>query len=196
MRKTVLLATIFIFHLLANAQNFNLGLSVGDYAPPFARFDQNNDFISSSELLKDHPVVLIFYRGYWCPVCKRHLANLQDSLELIRDKGASVVVVTPEQSSSIKKTISKTGATFSILHDEDYEIMKMYQVDYKITKETVSQHYPFVLEKTKNANGNNDRVLPVPATYLIGQDGTVHYVHFDTDYHNRASIREILSILN
>ena len=42
------------------------------------------------------------------------------------------------------------------------------------------------------SNGAN---LPVPATYIIGKDGKIKYVFFNTDYKKRASVQEILNNL-
>lgn len=171
-------------------------LPVGTTAPTFTGTDQNGTDINSTELLKDHKaVVLLFYRGAWCPVCARHLSQLQDSLQLILDKDVAVVVVTPETPQSMEKMISKTGATFSIVHDEEYKIMNNYKVAYTISKETVPSYYSFVKGMTSKANGNKDGQLPVPATYIIGKDGKVAYVQYDPDYKKRASVLDILNNL-
>ena len=45
------------------------------------------------------------------------------------------------------------------------------------------------------ANGNDDQLLPVPATYIIEQNGLVKYFHYDTDYKSRANAEEILKHL-
>ena len=75
-----------------------------------------------SDSLQNGNVVLIFIRGQWCPFCNRHLRKLQQQFKLLYKEGASVVVITPETSEFIKKTIEKTGAEFTILYDEDYKI--------------------------------------------------------------------------
>ena len=73
------------------------GLSLGDHAPDFTAIDKDGKNYSLNDKLKTGPVVLIFYRGFWCPYCNKHLSSVQDSLKLIYDKGASVVAVSPEK---------------------------------------------------------------------------------------------------
>ncbi len=65
------------------------GLNVGDIAPDFTAKGINNSEINLAAKLKEGPVVLMFYRGQWCPVCNRHLSNLQDSLKFITEKGGN-----------------------------------------------------------------------------------------------------------
>jgi peroxiredoxin len=73
------------------------------------------------DLLKEGKVVLVFYRGEWCPYCNKELSRLQDSLQLIKDKGATLVAVSPEKPENVLKTVEKTKAEYSILYDEGFE---------------------------------------------------------------------------
>lgn len=196
MKNWIYTLALLVSTLAAQAQIDMNYLPVGSDAPTIVGTDQNGTNINSTELLKEHnAVVLLFYRGSWCPVCARHLTQLQDSLQLILDKNVAVLVVTPETPESIEKMTSKTGATFSIVHDQDYQIMNNYKVAYTISKETVPSYYSFVKGMTTKANGNKDGQLPVPATYVIGKDGKVAYVQYDPNYKNRASVQDILNNL-
>ena len=51
------------------------GLKVGDIAPAFAAKDQDGRLISLKEALRRGPVVLLFYRGQWCPFCNKQLSH-------------------------------------------------------------------------------------------------------------------------
>lgn len=170
------------------------GLKVGESAPEFKGTDQQGNAVVLSELLKKGPVVLMFYRGHWCPVCSKHLSQLQDSLQLILDKGASFVAVSPELPQFTEKTISKTGATFTIVNDTTHKIMEDYRVNFTVSKgkSTVYKMFGININKT---NGDDSNTLPVPATYIIGTDGEIKWVHFNPDYKERATVKEILNQL-
>ncbi len=186
-----------LFASVSLMAQYDAPLEVGSMAPLFEGLDSDGETIALQTLLEqDKEVVLVFYRGNWCPYCKRHLSSLQDSLQMIVDSGAEVVVVTPEKEKSVEKTERKTDATFPIISDSDYSIMEAYGVAYSLDKETVPRFYNLVLGMSRRANGNKDDVLPVPATYIIGSDGNIRYVHFDTDYRQRSNISEILKQLN
>lgn len=171
------------------------GLKVGAQAPNFEVIDQSGDTLVLSELLKNGKVVLSFYRGAWCPYCNRQMAALQDSLQLILDKGATLIAISPEVPESNSKLIKKTGATFSVVYDKDYVVMKKYQTAFVVDKATVERYDRKGLD-LKGANGNTDYILPVPATYIIGEDGVIDYVYFDTNYRTRTTVKEILRQLD
>jgi peroxiredoxin len=192
MKKYLLIFVSVLFSLQAWAQS---GLKNGALAPSFTAIDNSGKSIDLKSLLKSHKaVVLFFYRGQWCPYCNKHIKQLQDSLQLLTDKGAYVVGVTPETGENIGKTVDKTKASFSLIHDEGYKIMKAYDVNYTVDDALNAKLKSYGVDLEKN-NGNTDHVLPVPATYVIGQSGKIIFVHFDKDYTKRASVSDMLKVL-
>ncbi|PJB59866.1 MAG: alkyl hydroperoxide reductase, partial [Bacteroidetes bacterium CG_4_9_14_3_um_filter_41_19] len=132
-----------------------------------------------SEALKKGPVVVIFYRGQWCPVCNKHLSHLQDSLQLIYEKGATVIAVSPEQSEFLKRTAEKTHASFSLLYDEGYKISDLFDVTFKPDTMTTIMYNTLLSANLKKANTDDSQRLPIPATFIIGTDGKIVWRHFD-----------------
>ncbi len=194
MKKIILTAFISALVLLSQAQTNPAGLQVNDKAPEFTAKDQNGKVISLEGALKNGKVVLIFYRGQWCPYCNNQLKSVEDSLSFITAKGASVLAITPEQPAMVGKTIEKTKATYSILSDDHLKIMKAYDVAYSLDAATVEKYKGYGIDFS-SANGNNGANLPVPAVYIIDTNGNIAYRHFDTDYTKRASIQEIVDHL-
>jgi peroxiredoxin len=188
---TILSLALFCF-IQAFAQS---GLKSGAQAPAFSGVDNTGKKVELGQLLKNHKaVVLFFYRGQWCPYCNKHIKELQDSLGLLTAKGAYVVGVTPETAENISKTIEKTHASFSIIQDKDYHIMKAYDVNYVLDDKTVNQYRNWHVNLDE-INGNTDHVLPVPATYVIDNTGKITFVQFDKDYRKRASVADLLQAL-
>ncbi len=186
----VFLVSMFLFVQL-NAQE---GKLVGDEAPQFEAHDSNGNNVNLSAELQKGKVVLIFYRGQWCPYCNRHMSALQDSLSMITYKGAKLIAITPEKNEEINKTVEKSNAQFSIVYDANHIIMDAYEVTFTMSK---SKHLAYKTYgiNINEASGNDDRALPVPATYIIDTDGRITYRHFDKAYKNRASVKEILDNL-
>jgi peroxiredoxin len=170
------------------------GLKVGDKAPPIVGIDQNGKKVSLKDILKNGKAVLIFYRGQWCPYCNKQLSQLNDSLSYITAKGGTIITITPETADNIKKTISKTKASFSIIEDKGLAIMKDYKVSFAVDEKTIEKYKGYGIDFAK-ANGDNGANLPVPATYIVGKDGNVKYVFFNADYSKRASVKNIVDNL-
>ena len=137
-------------------------LPLNEPAPAFSGQNQHDEDISLASLREKGPVVIVFYRGHWCPNCRDHLSRMQDSLNMLKEAGAQVVAITPEQPQFIAKTMDKTGAEFDILHDDGHKIMDAYHVTYQLSGVKHLAHKVVGVNINKNA-GNEDRVLPVPA---------------------------------
>jgi peroxiredoxin len=185
---------LFLLCFGANAQVPPKGLQVNDKAPMILAKDQNGKLFSLKEALQKGSVVVVFYRGQWCPYCNRQLKGLEDSLSLIKGKGAELVAVTPEIAENISKTISKTKASYPILFDDGLKIMKSYDVAYALDSSTIGKYKKFGVDFTM-ANGANGANLPVPTVYVIDSRGIIVFKHFDPDFTKRVSVREILAHL-
>ena len=195
MRKLFFLLVGIIFSFFVEAQEKPEGLFINSKAPDFKATDQYGNEIRLKDVLKDSLVVLIFYRGQWCPYCNKQLKKLEDSLQLIKDKKAKLIAVTPEKTEYISKTIEKTKASYSLLYDKEMKIMKAYAVAFEVDDRTVSRYKNADIDLA-TANGQKDKVyLPVPAVYIINKEGSITYRFFEADYKKRPSVSEILENL-
>ncbi len=186
MKKLALVVLVLFLAMQGFAQE---PLKVGDKAPLFSLKDNNGKLIDLKKILKEHQsVVLFFYRGQWCPFCNKHIKNLQDSLQVLAAKNTYVIGVSPETAAGIEKTVAKTKASFSIISDKDYSVMKAYKVNY-IMEPGLADRYKKGGLDVAVANGQTDYVLPVPATYIIDKSGKIKFVFFDKDYKKRPSVK-------
>ena len=176
------------------AQNKSEGLRINDKAPDFTAVDQKGEKVNLKKQLKKGNVVLIFYRGQWCPYCNKQLKQLEDSIDFIKAKGATVLAITPEVPENISKTIAKTNASYSVLYDEGLKIMNAYKVAFQVEAKTVEKYKGYGVDFLK-ANGSNGANLPVPAVYIISKKGKIIYRFFEVDYTKRPSVKTILDHL-
>ena len=169
------------------------GLSIGAKAPMFTANDDNDVKYKLQKALKKGPVVVLFYRGQWCPVCNKHLSQLQDSLQQIYDKGATVVAISPETSAFLKQTRTKTNASFSLLYDKDYVIENAFDVTFKPEDKLVALYNEKLNAKLEKSHSDASARLPVPATFIINKKGIIVWRQFNPDYRIRASVKEIIN---
>jgi peroxiredoxin len=119
---------------------------------------------------------------------------MEDSLQFIKDKGATLIAVSPEKPESIRLTVDKTKAEYPVLYDEGLKIMKAYDVEFEVPENTLTRYRNTGINIEEN-NGKNGKYLPVPAVYIIDQDQTILYRFFEADYKKRPSVKEMLDNL-
>lgn len=200
MKKIILYFILLSLFAIAYAQksrtvNDASGLSAGQMAPLFKAMDADSNLFILEDALKESPVVIIFYRGFWCPVCNEHLGSIRDSLKLIEEAGAKVIAISPEKPEYLNVMAEKTGAEFTLLYDEGYKIADAFDVTFKPTSMQLFTYNTVLNGKLKDTHSDNAQLLPIPATYIINVDGKIIWRQFDPNYKNRSSVEEILAAL-
>ncbi len=198
--KRIFLGLILLSSMLLNAQSSHSvhdahGLKVGEKAPRFTAIDSDSVSFRLDSNLKQHPVLIIFYRGFWCPVCNKHLSSIQDSLKMIEDLGVKVIAISPEKPEFLNKMAEKTGAQFTLLYDEDYKIATAYDVLYDPTGFQLFTYNAVLGGKLRKTHSDESQQLPIPATYIVNQQGIIIWRQFDPNYHHRSTVKDILEFL-
>lgn len=169
------------------------GLSIGEKVINFVANDIHGMPFELLTALESKPIVLIFVRGQWCPFCNMHLKSIQENLPKIYEKGANVVVVSPERSEYIQRTVEKTGAEFTLLYDEGYKISDAFDVTFKPGGAQRLMYNTVLGANLKESHSDDSERLPIPATFVIDKNGVIVWRHFDPNYIKRAKVKDILA---
>ncbi len=167
--------------------------NIGDKAPAFSLSNAQRKEIALNALLEKGPVILVWYRGGWCPYCNITLHRLQEELPNFEAHGAQLVALTPELPDSSLSTAEKHDLSFEVLTDLHNEVAKDYGVVFSLTPE-VAKIYQASF-RLHAYNGDESNELPLAATYVIDTDGTITYAFLDADYRNRAEPSDIIAAL-
>lgn len=168
-------------------------LNVGDTAPNFTLQNALGGETSLAENLEKGPVVLVWYRGGWCPYCNINLHYLQEELPNFKAEGASLIAISPELPDQSISTAEKHELEFEVLSDIGNQVAKQYGVVFKLTDE-VAEIYNNKFGLNEH-NGDTSNELPLAATYIINTNGVIEYAFLDIDYRNRAEPSEITEFL-
>lgn len=172
----------------------NPGIHVGQKAPNFSLKNAFGKEINLKNELKKGPVVLVFYRGAWCPFCNMHLHALQQSLGEFKKYNAQLITVTPQTPDKSAEQIKKDGYPFEVLSDLDNGVIKEYKLYFELPKELLSIYKCHGLD-IEAYNGQGHTALPIPGTFVIDQKGIVRAMQADTDYKIRMEPEDILKML-
>lgn len=169
-------------------------LKTGDKAPDFSLPDAAGRKISLNETLQHGPVILIFYRGGWCPYCNLELRAYQRSLPEIHQAGAQLIAVSPQTPDASLSTREKNALAFPVLSDTDNQVAIAFGILFDLPEYLAKLYARFGIDLPK-VNNVKTWTLPLPATYVIGQDGTILKSFVETDYRIRMEPSEALAAL-
>jgi peroxiredoxin len=169
-------------------------INVGDHAPEFSLINALGKQVSLYDELQKGPVVLVWYRGGWCPYCNLQLQHIQMKLAEIHQAGGQVIAISPELPDKTMTTKERHSLQFQVLSDTNNEVADRYKLAYTVP-DYVVDHYD-LSSKLNTHNGNEQNRLPLAVTYVIAKNGVVEYAFLDADYKNRATPEEIITVLN
>ena len=168
----------------------------GTTAPAFRLRDYRGRQVSLKELIALGPAVVHFDRGTWCAYCQSGLIDLAAAHHDIRAAGARIVVIAPPPSPRFQSSAQATavGLPFATLIDDGLKVAVSYGVTYCLP----AQLRPIYLERGYVPPSNpaaGEWLVPIPATYLIGMDGTILLGAVDVDYRNGPQAQQVLAAL-
>jgi peroxiredoxin len=169
--------------------------NVGAQAPAFELPDTQGQSVALDNLLAGGPVVLVFYRGAWCPYCNLQLAAFRDRLDEIEAAGASLVAVSPQAPNASLSFAEQLALPFAVLSDAGNAVARSYGLEWV----NPEWHAAFQREHGVDItefNGDDSQRLPAAATFLIGTGRRVEYVAISADYRWRVGPEEVLAALS
>ncbi len=169
-------------------------LRAGDLAPDFALPDMPHPQLRLSELLRDGPVVLKFYRGRWCPFCALDLRALQRALPGLRRLGAELIALSPQSELETVFNRERDRLGFPMHADPGSAVARQFGIVYEVG-DAVRRLYLAVGIDLADTQADASWTLPLPATYLIAPDRRIAWAHVDSDYLHRAEPAELLAEL-
>ncbi len=167
----------------------------GDKAPDFALPNVNGETVQLSQLLAKGPVVLVFYRGGWCPYCNLALRSYQAILPEIQLAGATLVAVSPQTPDNSLSASEKMALSFPVLSDSGNKVAREYGLVFTVSPEVQAIQQSMGLDLSK-VNGSDTWELPFPGSYVIAQNGTIALAFLDPDYTHRLEPDAILTALD
>jgi peroxiredoxin Q/BCP len=104
-------------------------LKTGERAPEFTLPDDTGKDRSLTDFLNAGATVLYFYPADFTPGCTAYACALRDLQSDIKNAGLLVVGISPQSPETHARFRAKYDLPFSLLSDEDKEVVKMYGVN-------------------------------------------------------------------
>jgi peroxiredoxin len=168
--------------------------TAGDILPCFSLTNSNNQLINSDTLLGEGKLIITFFRGSWCPYCDLQLKAFQDAMPQIKAKNAALIAISPQTNTFSDQLAEEHALDFEILFDKNNEYAQKLGIVITLQDFVLSQYKALGID-LKSFNGSNDHSLPIPATFIIENNGRILYTFTDVDYTKRADIQEIINKL-
>lgn len=174
-------------------------LKSGEQAPAFVVLDADGNEFSFDPDALDRPVVLITFRGGWCPFCNMHLSELRTVVPEIAAMGVDVLFLSGDRPEMLYASLAQdtqediADLDYKIYSDADAQAAIALGIAFKATERTINRR----LDKGQDIEDSSmlqHGVLPVPAVYAIDTSGMIRFDFVEPDYKVRLPSDELLAI--
>ena len=137
---------------------------VGKTAKLFTLTRSDGKVVDLSKVIGTRPVVLIFYRGVWCPFCRSQMSDLSRHKADFQKAGAGVYAISNEEPAKLTEMRDTEKLGFvTFLSDPNGTAAKLY-----------AGLYP-------------NSMVHQPGSFVIDKSGKIVYAYVNQDFKSRAA---------
>ncbi len=147
-----------------------VNLEVGKAAPDFTLGDHKGNGITLSNYQGKSNVMLVFYRGEWCPFCVSHLEDIQNLFPKLKEYNVQLLGISPDSIEDSSEFAERFEQPYVFLSDPELKVTDLYGI-------------------------RRDEKLPHPAVILIDQNGDVVWYFVSEDFKTRPSSTQLEEVI-
>jgi len=153
----------------------------GMKAPAFTVRDVEGGVFEFTGKGMDKPVVLTFFRGGWCPYCNLHLSEMRLAEKQLEEMGFNIWFISIDKPELLLESLADPDIGYTIYSDSSLDATRAFGLAFQVDDELNKRYLSYNIDLEK-ASGETHHVLPAPATYIIGMDGTINFAYINPDY--------------
>ncbi|WP_417663413.1 peroxiredoxin-like family protein [Pseudomonas sp.] len=170
-------------------------IKAGVRAPDFTLADTEGNEISSTDLSRKGPVIVVFFRGLWCWYSHANLVALEAINSEFNNKGVSIIAVSPQLHFRKADIDRKQAISFPLLCDAYSRVAIDFKVAWRLSSQLKQTYFELGANLDK-LNGTDCDLLPVISLFIIDRQGAIVYSEVNTNYVQLINVHEILVVLD
>lgn len=170
-----------------------IGLAAGDKVTGFSVHGVDGESVSWDDLVDRGPLLVIFYRGGWCPYCNLQIRQLTLAYPEFEKRGILPVLISvdkPDASSLVQRTYD---IPFPVLSDPDLHALEAFRVTMEVDEATLKKYEEYGINLEAWSHRNHHKIA-VPSVFFVDKKGTVRWTHSAMDYRVRPSPQQLLEV--
>lgn len=184
--KEILLVNLALASLMFASVNIqakpsikDAGTSINEQVPEITALDISGNKQTIKQLSGPKGLVLVFFRSAdWCPYCKKHLVEINMSVEKIKALGFNVAAVSYDSLEILEKFAKEKQLIYPLLSDQNHQTMMAFNV-----------------LNDEEMPGDKHYGIPFPGVMIISAEATLLYKYFYKGYKKRIKIPKLLKRL-
>ena len=173
-------------------------LKAGDSAPRFTVENVDYELFEFDPRDLERPVVLLAFRGGWCPFCNMYLSDMRHVIPGISALGVDVLFLSGDRAELLHASLSRetqeyiAGLNYTILSDADAQAAIALGIAFRASDRTMSRRNEKG-DDIEHSSMARHGVLPVPAVFAIDRHGIIQFAYTNANYRVRLPADELMA---
>ncbi len=173
-------------------------LQIGDPMPAFKVQSIDGELVDFTSGERDKPLMIVTFRGGWCPYCNLQLNSLRDVVPELTESGMDVYFLSGDRSDVLysglndKAESAASNSQYKIYSDANTEAASALGIAFKLPERQRARLIDSPSVDAADGSIDKHGVLAVPSVFIIGETGDVEFVHADPNYKVRIDESDLL----
>jgi len=150
--------------------------------------------VTMSDLWGEQPLMVVFYRGGWCPFCNMQIRELSEDYAAFEEQGVTPVLISVDQPDVAALTTETYDIPFPVLSDSDLIAHEEFNVVYKLTAQEI-QRAEQRGRDFGDWSGRDHESIALASSFLVDSDGVVQWATVIEDYTSRPTIEQLITAI-
>jgi peroxiredoxin len=173
----------------------NLGLHVGKTVPEFETHTFAGTPVTLGDLLRNGPIMVIFYRGGWCPYCNYQVRQVTMAFDKFQQRNVTPVLISVDRTEGSTLLQQSYDIPFPVLSDPELAAHEAFNAVLDLGDKGYEQYKGFGIYLDE-WSGKDHHKIAAPAIYLVGKDSKILWSHVAVDFKTRPSIDQLLGVID
>jgi len=170
-----------------------IGLAPGDKVASFNVHSFDGEAVSWQGLLERAPLLVVFYRGGWCPYCNVQIRQLTLAYPKFEERGILPVLISVDRPDASSLVQNAYEIPFPVLSDPALSAHEAFAVTMEVDAATVERYKEYGIDLPA-WSGREDHKIAVPSAFFVDKSGVVRWAHSARDYRVRPSPQQLLDV--
>ena len=171
------------------------GIPVNEHVPDVQALDLDGKVVRLADLVARGPLLLVFYRGGWCPYCNYEIHEMTAAFPEYKKRGVLPVAISVDVPEEGAKTNATYAIPFPVLSDSKLSFINAFRVANHVDDATLAKMKEFGVDLEKSS-GEAHHTIAIPALFLIDKQGVIRWAHDDPTITVRPSTEQILGAID
>jgi len=196
MKKLILLSILFSNLAFSQKAMYEIcPIKNGQEVPRAQVINKDGKEVELKNYIGDRTVVVVFYRGAWCPYCTRQLSALSQIKSMLDSLSVELIAISADDYTKIDSSYIRSGAEeYVLFSDKNVSAINAFGIGWKVDDQLYQKYKTQYGMDAEWWSGSKHHVLPVPAIFVV-EKSVIKHQYVNPNYSKRLSPKVLLSFV-